>query len=202
MKLYEPSFQKPLPESFYFLPTELIARKLLGKGLVVNRRIPLGVLITEVEAYLSINDPASHSHRGPTRRNSSMFARGGTCYVYLSYGMHYCMNVVTAPAGIGEAVLIRGALPWFGTEELLANRKKKNLRDLLNGPGKLTQALNIDLSFDGEKFGSERIAIIDLGIDIRPGQIRHSPRIGISRATDLPLRFFIKPDCLERSRGF
>ena len=191
MKQYERNFQNPLPDRFYQGTTQDIAQNLLGKGLVVSKPdgTLLAVQITEVEAYLSKNDPASHSHRGPTHRNQTMFERAGTCYIYLSYGIHYCVNVVTQKKGVGEAILIRSAVPLLGLEIMQKNRNVKSLKTLLNGPGKVTQAMGIDLHFNGMRFDG-KIRIIDL--DQRDFSIGCSPRIGISKAKDLQLRYFIK----------
>ncbi|MBI1859357.1 MAG: DNA-3-methyladenine glycosylase [Deltaproteobacteria bacterium] len=188
MKPSEHNFQKVLPSQFYLRDTLTVARSLIGKGLVVRSRGELlAVEITETEAYLGQRDPASHSYHGPTARNRSMFEGGGTCYVYLSYGMHYCMNVVTGPVGVGEAVLIRAARPILGEPTFFKNRKTRDPRLLMNGPGKLAQALGINLSFDGETFSSDRIRLVNLGRSTKT--ITATPRIGISQARELPYRF-------------
>jgi DNA-3-methyladenine glycosylase len=189
-----------LPLDFYADPATTVARRLLGKGLVISmpRRPPLIVALTEVEAYLGAADPAAHTYRGMTERNKTMFRGGGHCYVYFSYGMHHCMNVVTGKPGDGVAVLLRSAAPVLGVDALAANRglaldgRQRTLRNILSGPGKLTQALGIDLAHDGRLFTEPDLRLVELGPDLSRTRIERSPRIGISKAVDEPLRFSIK----------
>ena len=175
---------EPLPRSFYAQNTVIVAKKLLGKLLVrnVNGKILSGI-ITETEAYCSIDDPASHAFRKMTPRNQIMFGEVGKAYVYFTYGMHYCVNAVAkskeAPAG---AVLIRAIEAKQGIDEMIKNRKKAKLTQLSNGPAKLTQALRIsqrqygiDLTEVGELFITEGIS---------RKKITSSPRIGIRKATE------------------
>ena len=194
MKLPEQS--SPLPLKFYQRDTVTVAKDLLGKGLFVRKnRARFLCEIVEVEAYLGKHDEASHSFRGPTARNQSMFQVGGTAYVYLIYGFYFCVNVVTEEKGVGSAVLLRAAAPLSGHKEMQKNRKLKELsrpEQLLSGPGKLAQALGIDRSFDGKKFNRPDFKIIDLGNVLSESAISSSPRIGISKAKDQHLRFFIK----------
>lgn len=186
----------PLKDSFYLRDTVTVAKELLGKGLFVKHaKTSFLCEIVEVEAYLGENDEASHSFRGLTARNQSMFESGGTAYVYLIYGFYYCINVVTEKKGLGSAVLIRAAMPLWGHQEMQKNRHLKgelSLRDLLSGPGKLTQALGIDKRFDGQKFNQPHFKIVDLGKKLRDSHRGSSSRIGISKAKDQKLRFFIK----------
>lgn len=188
-----------LPHNFYLKPAPSVARSLLGKGLyIAHEKQTFLCQIVEVEAYLGNNDPASHAFKGPTQRNQSMFEVGGTCYVYLSYGINFCMNVVTGAKGKGSAVLIRAAIPLLGLQEMAKNRRismplnQKSLKNLLNGPGKLTQALGIDRTFDGVRFDQTTFKIVDLQYTVPKHQIGLSPRIGISKAKDEKLRFFIR----------
>ena len=188
----------PLPLSFFKRPAPLVARELLGKVLVVARAGEVVALrLVEVEAYLGAEDPASHAHRGPTPRNQIMFSSGGTCYVYLSYGMHHCVNVVTGESGRGEAVLLRAGEPLFGIETMTARRGLSGqppgrvLKLLASGPGRLAQALAIDRADYGRLFDHPEFKIIN---DLHPPHRYHiqaTPRIGISKAKDLPLRFLI-----------
>jgi DNA-3-methyladenine glycosylase len=145
--------------------------------------------IIEVEAY-DEHDPASHTFVGPTRRNAAMFGPGGHLYVYLSYGIHHCANVVTDKAGIGSAVLIRAIEPVSGIDDMRARRKVHRDHTLANGPGKLCQAFAIDLADYGIDLTDpdSRVTIRDDGVDppIRP---RAGPRIGLTRAVDTPWRF-------------
>lgn len=197
MNWLEKSFRKkPLPCSFYQRPTLEVAKELLGKGLFVkNRSGSFLCRIVEVEAYLAEDDPASHSFRGPTPRNAPMFCEGGTAYVYFTYGMHFCMNVVTEPSGKGAAVLFRASEPLSGIKEMQKNRKLKGevpLKNLCSGPAKLTQALGINLKDNKRTFFCPELKLIDLRQDLSDSQIVSTPRIGISKGTELPFRFIIK----------
>src|SRR5947207_842749 len=141
-----------LPHEFYLQDTVTVARALLG--CVLWRRVGrelLAARLVEVEAYLGANDMASHARRGlRSARNESMYLGGGHAYVYFTYGMHWCMNVVTQEADIAEAVLLRAAEPVQGIESMRARRPKaKRDVDLMNGPGKLCSALAIDRALDG-----------------------------------------------------
>jgi DNA-3-methyladenine glycosylase len=127
-----------------------------------------------------------------------MFEAGGTCYVYLSYGMHFCMNVSTGPKGVGEAILLRAGVTLVGLPQMLKNRGFKEatpvvLRSLLNGPGKLTQALGIDRKHNGERFDRSGLKLVDLGLRVPKRDIFKTPRIGITKAADLPYRFYFSP---------
>src|ERR1041385_3866857 len=158
-----------LPRSFYLQDTVTVARALLG--CVLWRRIGrelLGARLVEVEAYLGANDMASHARRGlRSARNESMYLEGGHAYVYFTYGMHYCMNVVTQEADIAEAVLLRAAQPLRGVETMRERRPKaKRDRDLMNGPGKLCSAMVIDKSLDGEPLNGKTLWLAPRDIDV------------------------------------
>lgn len=184
---------KILPAEFFLHDTAKVARALLGKGLLVRHgKTTMLARIVETEAYLGDTDPASHAFRGPTPRNRSMFETGGTCYVYLSYGINFCMNVSTKASGIGEAVLFRAAEPVLGVGAMQQRRKVAKINQLMNGPGKLTQALGIDLGFNGLRFDRQNLQLLDLGQNLPTRAIGRSPRIGISVAKEELLRFFIK----------
>ena len=141
--------------------------------------------IVETEAYLT-DDEASHAFRGQTPRNASMFGLPGTIYVYRIH-QSFCLNVVTAAEGVGEAVLIRALDPLDGLDRMRGLRGTSRLGALTSGPGKLCQALGIDLSLDGAVLGGGVIGI-DRGVD-PPSCVVSTPRIGISRNADAPLRF-------------
>lgn len=141
------------------------------------------VEINEVEAYRATEDPASHAYRGPTTRNRSMFKSPGTLYVYRSYGVHWCCNVVTGPIGSGEAVLIRGGVPTLGIE--VAARRRGRDTHLSDGPGKLCQAMAITGSHDGSSLLSGPVRLLP-GL---PKNHKATTRIGISKAKDHPWRF-------------
>lgn len=164
-------------------PADEVAPRLLGMVLSTNvDGTTTSVEITETEAYLP-HDPASHTFRGPTPRNAPMFGDPGGVYVYRSYGIHWCVNIVTGPVGSGEAVLIRGGEPIEGRATM--TRRRGRADHLTDGPGKLCQALGIDGSFTGTFLG-ERLALSG-----EPGirDWRATPRIGITVAVDHPLRF-------------
>lgn len=194
----------PLPLKFYQLPVQTVAQALLGKGLFVGRgQKKMLLAIVETEAYGGSDDPASHAYRGVSPRNQVMFLGGGHCYVYLSYGVNYCMNVVTGEEGVGEAVLLRAGVPLSGVRHMSAHRgmSKGDISDnppfsirkkLASGPGKLTQALGLDLRYNGRKFRDTNFKIVDLGVELSPRQIGRSPRIGISKATEKRLRYFVR----------
>jgi DNA-3-methyladenine glycosylase len=168
----------------------VVARDLLGRILVHETdRGPITGRVVETEAYLR-DDAASHSFRGPTARNASMFGPPGRAYVYLVYGLHHCLNVVTAPEGIGEAVLLRALEPLEGLEIMRAHRGDVADRELCNGPGKLAQAFGVNRAHDGADFFRGALGFRELvpGPTGRPA-IRRSRRIGITRAAQLPLRF-------------
>ena len=197
MKSQEKNFL-PLPNSFFLRDTRTVAKNLLGKGLYLKSgKTVLLAEIVEVEAYLGSGDPASHAFRGITKRNWPMFEEGGMCYVYLSYGINFCMNVVTREKGIGEAVLLRAAIPLLGIKKIKKNRGKlfdnrsNAIKNLLSGPGKLTQGFGIDLRHNGLTYDRENFKLVDLRRDPLKSIIASSTRIGISKAKDSPYRYFI-----------
>ena len=180
--------QARLRREFFAQPVEVVARELLGKTLVHRDHAGLIALrLVEVEAYLGEGeDEASHAHRGRTIRNGNMFETPGRLYVYLSYGMHHCLNVVCEPAGHAAAVLLRGAEVLEGVS-ILANRRRRTGTGIANGPGKLGQALAADLSWDGRSLLRGETGVWP---GRPPPEIRRSPRIGIRRGTQARLRFF------------
>jgi len=187
-----------LPSEFYLQDTVTVARALLG--CVLWRRIDrhlLAARIVETEAYLGANDAASHARRGlRSARNESMYLEGGHAYVYFTYGMHWCLNVVTQAEDVAEAVLLRAAEPLRGIDEMRERRPKaKRDQELMNGPGKLCSALAIDKSLDGENLRGARLYITGPDIDLDDENIAVSPRVGVEGAIGAahwPLRFFIK----------
>ncbi len=165
----------------------MVGPDLLNKLLVVTvDGVTCSGRIVETEAYMP-DDPASHTFRGRTPRNAVMFGPPGHLYVYLSYGIHQCANVVTGPAGSGQAVLIRAVEPVDGLDVMRARRRRPD-RELANGPGKVCQALGIGAAHDGVDLLSSDVAIDDDGVE-SPKDPLVGPRIGITRATATPWRF-------------
>lgn len=172
-----------------------VARELLGAKLVrLSENQLLSGRIVETEAYLAVDDPASHSFIGYRPRNRWMFGEPGTLYVYTIHN-RFCLNGVTEAAGIGSAVLIRALEPLNGIELMKLNRGRTNLRDLTTGPAKICQALRIDLSHNGISLCEPNQLWIELPERTLPAaqeDIAITPRIGISKAKELPLRFILK----------
>lgn len=168
-----------LPRSFYARRTVEVARDLLGK---IIRHGPAAARIVETEAYLGADDAAAHSARGLTPRTRVIFGPPGHAYVYLIYGMHHCLNIVAEAEGVAGCVLIRAVEPIDGVAGIALPS---------NGPGKLTRALGITLKHYGVDLTRGPITLHD-PTDQEPFEIGISPRIGISQAADLPLRFYIR----------
>ncbi|MGB4125921.1 MAG: DNA-3-methyladenine glycosylase [Dethiobacteria bacterium] len=183
----------PLSSSFYRHDTVSVARALLGHLLCRESAAGLTAgIIVETEAYLSRDDPACHASCGRTRRNAPMFGPPGQAYIYFIYGNHFCFNVVTAPAGIGEAVLIRALEPVDGLELMQRRRGQgRSVLELTNGPGKLCQALAIDQTLNEHDLCRPPLWI-SAGREVEKEAVISVPRIGISRAVDKLLRFYIK----------
>ena len=202
----------PLPLAFYGeQPTVACARALLGKTLV--RRFADGTVATgrivETEAYTA-DDPACHAFRGETARNRTMFGSPGRAYIHLNYGLHYCLNAVTAPAGVAEAVLVRAIEPAAGRETMWRRYygggpnggntaatgpepAERDLARLTAGPGKLSRALGIDRSFDGVDLTDGAGPIfLAWGDEVADGDVVTTTRIGITKGADLPWRFYVR----------
>jgi len=169
-----------------------VAPDLLGCVLTSGE---VALRITEVEAYEGSADPASHAYRGQTTRNAVMFGPPGHAYVYFTYGMHFCVNLVCRPPGTASAVLLRAGEIVAGAERARARRGEKvPFRDLARGPARLCQALGIDRSFDGTDV-LDPSGILRLEDGLAPlGDIRQGPRVGIREAAELPWRFWIDGD--------
>jgi DNA-3-methyladenine glycosylase len=146
--------------------------------------------IVETEAYHQ-DDPASHTYKGQTLRNSAMFGPAGTIYVYFTYGMHHCVNIVSGKEGIGEGILIRALKPKAGIEVMKQRRGTNQLNQLTNGPAKLVQALGITPLHNATTVGTGDLHLRP-GLTIQQKDIANGPRIGISRATEELNRFYIK----------
>ena len=184
---------KTLPLSFYLRPTLSVAKGLLGQLIVRNcQGKKLIGRIVEVEAYRGSIDPASHAYRGRTKRNDVMFWEGGHLYVYFTYGMHFCANVVTRKKGIAEAVLIRGVEPIRGIDAMRRLRGKSvSDLNLTNGPAKFCQAFGIKRRENGVSLLENVIYLIPRKRIARP-RIGVSTRIGIRTGIDKQWRFFVK----------
>jgi DNA-3-methyladenine glycosylase len=145
----------------------------------------VGGRIVEVEAYHQ-DDPASHSYGGPTPRNGVMFGPAGHLYVYRSYGIHWCANIVCDAPGTGAAVLLRALEPTHGVDRMRERRQLTDLRLLCAGPGRLTQALGITRTHDGASLCEPPFELVPPGV---PAAVERTRRIGITRAVDVPWRY-------------
>jgi DNA-3-methyladenine glycosylase len=187
-----------LSRDFFDRPATQVAPELLG--CVFWSSGPAGrvaVRLVEVEAYEGETDPASHSYRGRTARNAAMYGPPGHAYIYFTYGMHYCANLVCRAPGHASAVLLRAGQVIEGTE-LAASRRPggSRERDLARGPGRLCQALAIDRGLDGTDVcvAGSPLGIGPAAESPAPADIRTGPRVGITKAADWPLRFWLAGD--------
>ena len=194
-----------LNRAFYERDTALVAKELLGKILLVKpqKNDFMGEFcagrIVDIEAYYGLNDPASHARNGITPRSKIMFEKPGISYVYFCYGNHYIINAVTEKYGTPGAAMIRALEPLSGFSLMQERRKTDIVRNLANGPGKLTKALGINKDFNGIDLTDpdSKVMIIDAGaLNIFPcmdkSEIISKPRIGIKNGADKLLRFYIK----------
>lgn len=199
-----------LAAAFFARPPDVVAREVLGKLLVSRAGGALvGGRIVEVEAYLGSDDPGSHAAtRGITRRNAVMYGPPGRAYVYFTYGNHHMLNLVTEQEGVAGAVLVRALEPTLGVEEMSRRRGGRTGREIADGPGKVAQALGLDLRDNGSVFGEGNVALFEASRP--PERIVTSGRIGLSAGRDRALRFFIegnehvskaRPDPLHHVRG-
>ena len=191
----------PLPQSYYLHhDVVFLAKDLIGKYLFTKIDGQLcGGIITETEAYKGMEDRACHAFGGKrTPRNEMMYAQGGVAYVYLCYGIHPLLNVVTNLKDTPDAVLIRAIHATHGEELMLRRTGKPQMKpQVTNGPGKVTKALGITLADNGEPFQSKRIWIEDRGFDLSKTEIFSTPRIGVDYAGEdalLPYRFCLNHD--------
>jgi DNA-3-methyladenine glycosylase len=182
-----------LPRSFFARPSLEVARDLLGRVLV--RTLPDGTRLSgrlvETEAYRQ-DDPASHSYRGRTARTDVMFGPSGRLYVYFTYGMHFCMNVVTGDDGEGSAVLLRAAEPLEGLEHMTARRRTQDPRLLLAGPARMCEAFAIWQEHNGIDLVRGDFMHVEAGTPLPDGQVAAGPRVGITVALENPWRFVIR----------
>jgi DNA-3-methyladenine glycosylase len=180
---------RPLPRSFYDRPVLEVARDLLGAAI---DSAGVRVRLTEVEAYDGPDDPASHAYRGQSARNAVMFGPPGHAYVYFTYGMHFCVNLVCGPAGRPSAVLLRAGSVVAGIDVAQARRPRSAPRDLARGPARLTQALAIDRTFNGTDVTTRRSPLQVLAGEPVPDEVvRRGPRVGVAQAHDRPWRLWV-----------
>ena len=194
---------QPLSRDFYEAKTEEVAQNLLGHFLLASTRSGdgresfCGGLIVETEAYLT-DDPACHAYRRQTARNASMWGAPGHAYVYLIYGYHFCFNAVCGKVGVAEAILVRALEPTFGIETLRKNRAAKTERDLTNGPAKFCAAMNITRALDGVDLCDAASSLfIARNPDAESARRELGPqitttRIGLTKAADWPLRYYLR----------
>ena len=187
----------PLKRAFYNRDPRRVARELLGNVLVRSGKVRLTARIVEVEAYLGENDPAAHSAAGNTARNSVLFGPPGHAYVYFIYGNHYCLNVSCEPEGEAGGVLFRAVEPLSGLEEMarargIEVRGPKDLPKLTSGPGRLCEAFGITRARDNGCDLTDSESSLWIGEDgYRARGIRVTPRIGITKAAERPLRYIL-----------
>ena len=188
---------EPLAEEFYLPSAETVAPLLLGHWLV--RNTPggsSGGIIVETEAYLA-HDPSCHGYKRETARNRAMYGAPGRAYVYFIYGNHWCFNAVCRPAGVAEAVLVRAIEPGFGVEWMQGNRRVFSAHGLTNGPAKFCAALQIDRTLDSANLCDRESPVFIARNPAREqlldtlGPITTTTRIGLSKAADWPLRFYL-----------
>ena len=190
-----PGALAPLPAAFYRRPVLEVTRDLLGRLLV--HRAPEGtsaVRLVETEAYDGAGlDPASHAHRGPTPRNAVMFGPPGHLYLYFTYGMHWCANVVCAPEGTAQAVLLRAGEPVLGAELLAARRPGSRPRDLARGPARLCQALGLAGWANGASLAAGPVQLT-AGWPVPEDRVAWTGGVGVTTAADRPWRALIAGD--------
>lgn len=189
------------PREFFARDVLSVSKGLLGRTLV--HELDEGVVagrIVEVEAYHALGDQASHAARGQTARNSVMFGPPGYAYVYFTYGMHHCLNLVAEPSGVAAAVLIRAVEPLEGLDLMRSRRAGATDRLLASGPGRLAQAFGITLAHNGADLVEGRLWI-DAQRQKVQEEISVSPRIGISAGVELAWRFYIDGPWVSRRRS-
>ena len=182
-----------LPKDFYNRDTEIVAREMLGA--VLECRTDDGIasgIIVETEAYIGEEDPACHAAVGRTRRTEPLYGPPGISYVYFIYGVHWCFNAVTRAAGLPSAVLVRALEPVAGLE-LMRERRGPKIQDvnLTNGPGKLCAALGIDGKLNGLSLQRGALVVRE-GSSVDTRRIVTAKRIGITKAADWPLRYYLR----------
>jgi DNA-3-methyladenine glycosylase len=201
----------PLPRAFYLAPTLEVAPALLGMWVVRNfddGEIAVGRIV-ETEAYTA-NDPACHAFRGKTKANAAMFGPPGHAYIHINYGLHYCLNAVTAPEGIAEAVLIRAIEPTLNAAKMVKNYTGSDLNEetarrekiIGAGPGRLTKALAIGKAYDHTDLThAESPVFLASGEPVDASDIVVATRIGITKGADFPWRWYVRSSKFISRRG-
>ncbi|NOT34196.1 MAG: DNA-3-methyladenine glycosylase [Candidatus Eisenbacteria bacterium] len=202
-RLPAPEFGPPLPRHFFDREPAVVARALLGRVLVRREHgEQLAGRIVEVEAYGGARDAASHAFRGATPRNLTMFGPPGRLYVYLSHGIHHCINVVTGARGVSNAVLIRALEPLVGLDRMRERRGGREDVALTRGPGCVAQALGLSRTHDGLDLVEGSLWIADRAPRRGGRAIATGPRIGVSREVERRWRFFLSGHpCVSGARG-
>ena len=183
---------RPLLPGFFARTADQVAPELLG-AIIVSRigPRPTSGRIIETEAYLGRVDPASHGYQLRRHaRNEALYGPAGSWYVYLSYGVHWCINLVCGPPGEGQAVLIRALEPLEGIPVMRRRRSRDAKEELCSGPGKLSQALGVSLRVNGVLMPESRLTVHP-ALEVPANGIQRTPRIGITKAVDWPLRFLL-----------
>lgn len=182
-----------LPHAFYARPTVDVARELIGKTLYrkTSEGLTAGIIV-ETEAYVAAIDPAAHGYRGKTPRNAVMFGPPGRAYVYFTYGMHFCLNVVTEDDGVAAAVLLRALEPTGGLELMRSRRGERiSERDLARGPGRLCAAMALTVADNGADLCGDALWLTETPGFPPDAPVVATPRIGITQAADWPWRFVL-----------
>lgn len=186
---------KKLSQKFFIQPTQDVAQQLLGKYLIIRKgKHILSGKIVETEAYIGESDLACHASKGRTPRTEMLYQKAGTVYVYLVYGMYYCLNIVTEHKDFPSAVLIRAIEPREGILEMQKNRKQNTVKNLASGPGKLCMAFGISKEFNGKTIFGDDLYIEDRKEIVLSKDIIHTKRIGVDYAKhckEYPWRFYI-----------
>lgn len=182
-----------LPYDFFTQDTVTAAQKLLGKKITTTiQGITVSGYIVETESYSYPDDPASHAYRGQTERNMVLFGPVAHCYVYISYGIHYCLNIIArSPDQIAGGVLIRALEPYQGIEIMKHRRHMDKIKLLTNGPGKVCQALGITKEYNGLDLMHNDAISISSGYDVAKSEIVATSRVGISAGQEFMWRFYI-----------
>ena len=196
-----PRLGRPLPRAFYDRPVLEVARDLLGR--YVRSRTHEGVVVirlVEVEAYRGDDDPGSHAFRGQTPRNATMFGPPGHAYVYFTYGMHWCANLVCGPPGHASAVLLRAGAIVSGHALAQSRRPASSLRDLARGPARLTRALGVDGTWNGTDLVRGALTV-HAGEPAATALVQSGPRVGVSGPGALtPWRFWVDDPAVSTYR--